>query len=123
MLSNQPALIDDGRFNVGHTSSEQQQHPREIIAKGKAIVSGQEFPLGDWNPVASMVEDRDLDRQPNDTVPLRFSVPATEPKNNVSCHGYVRRVDRSNGRLVVMFSALSKATQRVIDAHSEQLMA
>lgn len=122
-MSNQPALIDDRPFDAGHISSEQRQHRREVIAKGKAIVCGQEFPLGDWNPVALTVEDCDLALQPNDKVSLRFSVPLSERKHNVSCEGYVLRVDRSNRRLVVMFSGLSKVAQRAIDAHFEQLTA
>lgn len=97
--------------------------PREVIAECKANLFGQEYPVRDWNPVALLVEDCDLDVQPNDTVPLHFSVPPTKQKHNVSCDGYVLRVDRASRCVVIMFAGLSKVTRRAIDVHFEQLAA
>ena len=99
------------------------KQPREVITTGKASLFGKEYPVRDWSPLALIVEDCDLDVQPNDTVPLRFSVPLTEHNHKISCDGYVLRVDRESRCVVVMFSGLSKVTKRVIDAHFEQLTA
>ncbi len=121
-MSTQPALIHEPRFDVETTFREQRRHPREIVTKGSAILAGREFRVRNWSPVALLVEECDLDLQSNDTVPLRFSVPLTDHDHNISCDGYILRVDRKSRRVVVMFSGLSKAAQRVVDAHFEQLM-
>ena len=119
-MGNPPAQIHEPRFDADHALGEQRQHPREMAAKGNAIVDGREFPVRDWSPVALLLEDCDLDVQSNDSLPLRFSVPLTEHNHNISCDGYILRVDRASRRVVVMFSGLSKVARRVVDAHFEQ---